>query len=148
MGLTDLIKHLVALIKHKDADAAEAKVLVPNQRIKPTRCADNDMRMGLLVLQDLRVLLDGSATVENTRLDVRHVLAEAVILVTNLERQLASVTHNQDRALSSNRLNLLKGSEHEDGSLSQTGLGLADDVAAQHCLGDACLLNCRSRLGC
>lgn len=93
--LTDLIKHLVALIEHEDADAAQAKVFVPDQSIKPTRSTDNDVRVSLLVLEDFGVLLDRCTAVEDTGLDVGHVLAEAVILVADLERQLAGVAHDQ-----------------------------------------------------
>jgi hypothetical protein len=37
---------------------------------------------------------------------------------------------------------LLEGGENEDGRLAETRLGLADDVASEHSLRNACLLNC------
>ncbi len=49
---------------------------------------------------------------------VRHVLAEAVVLVTDLVSQLSGVAHNNDGDLSVHRLDLLKGSENKDCSLS------------------------------
>lgn len=100
------------------------------------------MRVGLLVLQDLGVLNDRSAAVEDTGLDVRHVLAESIVLVADLESELASVAHNQDGALASDGLDLLEGGEDEDCGLTQAGFGLADNITTKHGLGNACLLNC------
>jgi hypothetical protein len=37
---------------------------------------------------------------------------------------------------------LLKSGENEDGGLAETRLGLADNVASEHGLGNARLLNC------
>jgi hypothetical protein len=142
--LTRLVKHLVALIENENADAAKAQSLVADKSLKTTRSADNDVRASLLVLQGLDIRLDGGTAIEHTSLDVRHVLAEAVILVPNLVGQLTGVAHDNDRDLSVHRLNLLKGREDKDGRLSQTGLGLADDVTAEKSLRDTSLLDCRS----
>lgn len=103
------------------------------------------MRMGLLVLEDFGILLDRSTTVEDTSLDVGHVLAEAVVLVANLEGQLAGMAHDQDGTLASNRLDLLKGGKDEDSRLTKTGLGLTDDVASKESLWDTGLLDYRNR---
>ena len=140
--LTDLIEHLVALVEDEHAHAAEPQVLVTNKSIETTGRADNDVRMCFLVLEHLGIFLNGSTTVEDTRLDVGHVLAEAVILVADLEGELTSVAHDQHGALASNRLDLLKRGQDEHSRFTETGLGLADDVTAQHSLGDTCLLNC------
>jgi len=35
---------------------------------------------------------------------------------------------------------LVQGGKDKDGGLAHTGLGLADDVEAEHCLGDALVL--------
>lgn len=100
------------------------------------------MRVGVLVLENLGVLLDGSATVEDASLDVGHVLGETVVLVADLESQLTSVAHDQDRAFAGDGLDLLKGCEDEDRSLTETRLGLADDITSEKRLRDTCLLNC------
>lgn len=141
--LTNLVQHLVALVKHKDAHTAQTKELVAYEGVETTRSADNDVGVSLLVLQDLGILLDGSAAVEDTSLDVGHVLGEPVVLVADLEGQLTGVAHDQDGALASDGLNLLEGGEDEDSRLSETRLGLADDVTAEKGLGDTCLLNCK-----
>lgn len=137
-----MVEHLVALIKDKDTNTAQSQELVADQSVKPARCTDNDVRVGVLVLQNLGVLLDGSTTVEDARLDVGHVLGESVVLVANLECQLTGVAHDQDRALAGDGLNLLQSGEDEDSSLSETRLGLADDVTTKKSLRNTCLLDC------
>lgn len=99
----------------------------------------------VLVLQDLHVGLDGSATVEDLGLDVRHVLAESLVLIANLVGQLTCVAHDHDRHLAVDRLNLLKGRKHEHSRLAQTRLSLADDVTSKKRLGNTGLLDCRSK---
>lgn len=138
---TNLVEHLVAFVEDEDAHAAETKNLVTDQRVETTRGSDDDVRAGVLVLDGLNILLDGSATVEDTGLDVRKVLAETVVLVADLERQLTSVAHDENGDLAGNRLNLLQGRKDEDCSLAKTGLGLADDVATQEGLRNAGLLD-------
>lgn len=141
-SLTNLVEHLVALVENEHADAAEAEVLVADERVKTTGSTDDDVGMSLLVLEDLGILLDRSTTVEDAGLDVGHVLAETVVLVANLESELTSVAHDEDGALAGDGLNLLKGGKDEHSCLTETGLGLADDVTTKHGLGDTCLLNC------
>jgi hypothetical protein len=103
------------------------------------------VRASVLVLESLNVVLDGGATIEDARLDVGHVLAESVVLVSNLVGQLTSVAHDDNGDLAIDGLDLLKRGQDKDGSLSQTRLGLADNVSAQKGLGDAGLLDCRAR---
>lgn len=136
-----MVEHLVALVEDEDTHTAEAENLVTDQRIKTTRGSDDDVRASILALDRLDILLDGSTAVEDTGLDVGQVLAEAVVLVADLERKLTSVAHDEDRDLAGNRLNLLQGGQDEDRSLAETGLGLADDVAAKKSLGNASLLD-------
>lgn len=140
--LTNLVQHLVALVEHEDADTAQTQVLVANKSVQTSRCTDNDVRVGVLVLEDLGILLDGSATIEDASLDVWHVLGEPVVLVADLESQLTSVAHDQDRTFAGNGLDLLKSCEDENRSLTETRLGLADDITSEKRLGDTCLLNC------
>ena len=120
-------------------------MLVANKGVQAARGADNDVGVRILVLEQLRILLNGSAAVENASLDVGHVLAEAVVLVADLESKLARVAHNQHGALSGDGLDLLQRGEDEDSGLAETRLGLANDVATQHGLRDACLLHCIRR---
>jgi hypothetical protein len=91
-----LIEHLVALVKHKDANASETESLVADKSLKTTGSADNDVRASVLALESLDVVLDGSAAVEDTGLDVRHVLAESVVLISDLVGQLTSVAHDDN----------------------------------------------------
>lgn len=99
--------------------------------------------MSLLVLQDLGILLNGSATIEYAGLDVGHVFGESVVFVANLEGQLTGVAHDQNRTLAGDRLDLLEGGEDEDSRLSEARLGLANDVTAEKGLWNTCLLNCK-----
>ena len=117
-------------------------MLVAHQGVETTGSTDDDVGVSLLVLEDLGILLDGSTTVEDAGLDVGHVLAEAVVLVANLEGELTSVAHDEDGTLAGDGLDLLKSGKDEDSRLTETGLGLADDITTKHGLGDTCLLNC------
>ena len=104
------------------------------------------MRVSLLVSQQLLVLLDISAAVEDGCLDLRHVLAETLILIADLEGQLAGVAHDQDRAFAGDWLDLLQGAENEDSRFSETGLRLAEDIGAEDGLRDTDLLDCGSSM--
>ena len=143
---TNLVEHLVTLIEHKALDVAQTKVLVANERVKATRGGDDDVRVSLLVLEDVDVVLDGSTAVEYSGLDVRQVLAETCVLVLDLESQLAGVAHDQHRALAVDRLDLLKSGQDENGSFTKTRLGLTKDVGSENCLRNAVLLDCGYRM--
>lgn len=104
------------------------------------------MWVGLLVGQDLNVLLHWGTAVKDSGLDVRHVLAESGILVLDLVGELTGVAHDEDRGLAIDGLDLLQTGEHEDGSLSQSGFGLADDIGTENGLGDANLLDWISQI--
>jgi hypothetical protein len=140
---TNLIKHLVAFIENEDLAAVKTKVLVPHKSVQSTGCGDNDMGVGVLVLQNFGILLDRSASVENCSFHVGHVLAETCVLVFDLVSKLTSVAHNQDRCLASDWLDLLESGEDEDCGLTKTRFSLAEDVGAQDGLRDAYLLDCR-----
>ena len=139
---TDLVKHLVTLIKNKDLAASKAEVLVTDKSIEATWGGDNDVWVSILVLKKLCIGLDWSSSVEDCGLHLWHVLAESGVLVLDLVSQLAGVAHDKDRALSGNWLDLLKGGEDEDGSLTKTGLGLAEDIGTKDGLWDTHLLDC------
>jgi hypothetical protein len=138
-----LVKHLVALIENEDLAAVETKVLVSHESVQSAGCGDNDVRVGVLVLQNLGVLLDRGSSVENSGLHIGHVLAETCVFVFDLVSKLTSVAHNQDRGLASDWLDLLEGGENEDSGLTKTRFGLAKDVGTKDGLRDAYLLDCR-----
>lgn len=140
---TDLVKHLVALIEDEDLAASKTEVLITNEGVQATWSGDNDMWVSLVVLEDLGIGLNWSSSVEDSGLDLWHVLAESGVLVLDLVCKLTSVAHNEDRALASDRLDLLKGGEDEDGSLTETGLGLAKDIGTENSLWNANLLDCK-----
>lgn len=118
--LTDLIEHLVTLIEDEDLARSKVEVLVTDKRVQATWGSDDDVWVGLLVLEELGVGLDWSSSVEDGGLDLWHVLAESGVLVLDLVCQLTGVAHDQDRALAGNWLNLLEGGEDEDGGLTET----------------------------
>lgn len=102
------------------------------------------MRTSLLVLQSFDVGLDGGTTVEDAGLDIGHVLAETVVLISNLVGKFTSVTHDDHGYLAIDGLDLLESGEHENGGLSETRLGLADDITTKKSLRNTGLLDCRS----
>lgn len=58
------------------------------------------------------------------------------------------MAHHEDSAFTRYWFNLLKRSEYEDCSLSESGLGLAKDIRAQDRLRNAYLLDCSEAKGC
>lgn len=141
--LTDLIQHLVALVQDKGLDVSEGQLLVSDQRIQAAGSADDNVGIGLLVGQDLNILLHGRASVEHGGLDVREIFAESCVFVLDLIRQLTGVAHDEDGAFPGNGLQLVQRREDEDSSLSKTGLCLAQHVDVQDRGGDADLLDCK-----
>lgn len=136
-----MIQHLVTLIQHEALNVAEAKLLVANKGVKTTRGGDNDVRVGIFAGEELDILLHGCASVEDCGLDFGHVLAEAGVLVLDLVCEFASVAHDKNGGLAGNRFYLLQGGQDEDCSLSETGLGLAEDVGTKDGLRNADLLD-------
>lgn len=113
-------QHLVALIENKHFAVAESEVLITHKRIQSTGCGDNDVRMSLLILQNFSILHHGSSSVEYSGLNIRHVLAEASVFILDLICQLSGVTHNKDRCLAGDGLNLLQSCEDEYSGLTET----------------------------
>lgn len=141
--LTNLVKHLVTLIEDEGLDVAQGELLVTDQSVQTTGGGDNDVGVSLFVREDLDVLLNGGATVEDTGLDVGKILREASVLVLNLVRKLTSVAHDEDLALAGNGLELVKGGQDEDRGLTKTRLGLAENVDIEDGSRDTHLLDCR-----
>ena len=125
MKPTDLIQHLVTFVEAENFNAAQSKLLVSYESVHSPGCADDNMRVSVLASQDFDIFLHGSSTVEDGSLHLRHVLAEACILVLNLVSKLAGVAHNEDGAFAGNWFDLLKRSKNEDCGLPETRLGLA-----------------------
>lgn len=108
------------------------------------------MRVSVVVLEDFGVLGYWGSTKEDGSLDIWHVFAETGVLLADLVGQFTSVAHDQYRSLAGNGLNLLKGSEYEDSGLSETRLGLTEDIGSEDGLWNANLLDCgsiRSQIG-
>lgn len=118
-------------------------MLVSNESIESTRGGDNDVGVRLLVLQQLGVLLDRGSTIEDSGLNIWHVLAEACVLVLDLVGKLTSMAHNQYRGLSCNGIDLLEGGQDEDSGLTKTRFGLAENIRTKNGLRNAYLLDCR-----
>lgn len=95
--LTQLLQHLIALIKNKVFDVLQAEVLLEDECADTPGGSHNNMRA--VLFQDLLILLDGHATEEHRYLDGGHVLGETLILFADLEGQLSSVAHDKDRHL-------------------------------------------------
>ena len=76
-------------------------------------------------------------------LNATHVLGESLVLLADLEGQLAGVAHDDDRHLAVDRLQLLQRGKDEDGSLAHARLGLTEDVHAENGLRDALVLDFR-----
>lgn len=117
----------------------QVELLVANEGEDTAGCADDDVRCR--GLERLLILLDRHAAEENSNFDARHVLAESLVLLADLERQLASVAHDQNVDLVVGRFQLLKSGQNEYGRLAHTRLGLAQDVHAQNGLWNALVLD-------
>merc|ERR1719507_2643923 len=139
-----LLKHLVTLIQDKVLQILQRKLLGSDQSQNPARGAGHNV--GAVVLQHLLVLGNGKSSEEHTNLDCREELAEPLIFLADLERQLPGVAHDQHRDLSINRLNLLESCKDKDCSLAHARLGLGKDVHAQHSLRDTLVLDLRGML--
>ena len=140
-SLTWLIKHLVALIENKVFDVRRYQVLVSREGVQAAGGCNDDVRASGFILQDLRILLDGRATIERAYTDVGHILCEPVILVPNLERQFSGVAKDEDRHLSVDGLELLQSRQNKHSRLPVTRLSLAQDVHAKYSLGNTFLLD-------
>jgi len=137
----DRLQALVALVDDKVAQVRQIKRLLLRQRLDPTRRSHDDMRALARVLQHLPVLLHRKPSEEVTDPHVLHVGRKTLILVANLERQLARMTQDQHAHLAVHRLELLERRDDKDGRLSHARLGLADDVHTENRLRNALMLH-------
>lgn len=139
---TNLIQHFIAFVEDKDSDISKAKLLLSDQSIQTTRSSDNDMRVSVFVGKGFDILLHWCAPVKDCCLHFWEIFAEPGVFVLNLVGEFTGVTHNKDGALAGYRLNLLKCCENKDGCLSETGLGLAENIGSEDSLRNAHLLDC------
>lgn len=105
--------------------------------------SNDNVRCGLLVLEQLDVVVHGLATVDDLCADLRHVLREALKLVLYLISQLAGVAQDQGAAGLGLFRKVLQHGEHEHGCLSHTRDSLTKDVHSEDGLRDAFLLDVR-----
>jgi hypothetical protein len=143
--LTQLLQHLVALVEDEMLQVLQVELLVADESEDAAGCADDDVRCHRL--QRLLVLLNRHAAEEHSDLHARHVLAEALVLLADLEGELASVAHDEDVGLIVGGFELLESGEDEDCRLAHTALRLAENVHAQNGLWNAFVLNWREREG-
>jgi hypothetical protein len=122
-------------------DLSGVQGFVPYESVETTGSSDNNVRAFRLVTKELGVLGYRSSTKESADSNLGHVLGKPRILVLNLERQLASVAHNEDRNLAVHWLELLKRGENENCGFTVTRLSLAQYIHSENCLRDALLLN-------
>ena len=148
--LLDVTTHLerfqdtIALVEDKMLDVVELEGLLLGKAEDTTRGTDDDV--GAVVLENVAVGLDGNTTVENSCLDLRKVLGETLVLVSDLEGKLTSVAEDEDGDLvltggEGAGVQLVQSGQDEHGRLTHTGLGLADDVHTKDGLGDALVLD-------
>lgn len=141
---TDLVQHLVTLVQNEGFDVAQGECLVPHESVEATRCSNDDVGVCLLVLQEFDVLNDWCSTVEDRGLHIWEVLAEARVLVLDLIRKLASMAHDENLALSLYGFELMQCCQDKDRGLTETRLGLAENIDVEHGGWNAYLLNCNS----
>mmetsp|Transcript_31688 Transcript_31688/g.41967 ORF Transcript_31688/g.41967 Transcript_31688/m.41967 type:complete len:262 (+) Transcript_31688:628-1413(+) len=137
----NLLEHLVTLVEDKVLDLVKLKVSALGEVLDAARSANDNVRA--VFRKKSNVLLDGNAAKENDRLDVREVLAEALILVGDLVGELAGVAHDEDRDFTVLGLELVEGGEDKDGGLAHTRLGLADEIHTEDGVRDALVLDLR-----
>jgi len=137
-----LVQHLVALVQHETLEVAQIQFLLSDKSVQTAGRSDNNIGIVLLIAKELNVLLDRRSSVENGGLHVRQVLAEPSILVFDLVGKLARVAHNQNLAFSLHWLQLVQRRQDKDGRLTQTGLGLAEDIDIEDSRRDTDLLHC------
>lgn len=143
--LTKLFEQLVALVENEMLDRLSVQRLVPHERVQSSRSSNNDMRTLVLALERLNVVLDRRSSVKHTSPQVGHELRESSVFVLDLVGEFSSVAEDDDRHLAVDGFDLLKRGEDEDGRLSHSRLGLAEDIHAEDRLGDTLLLNCRKQ---
>jgi len=132
----------IAFIEDEALEVREIEVALVDELLDTTGSADDDV--GHLGLEEVLVLLYGDTAEEDLDLDLRHVFGETEVLLADLVCELAGVAEDEgvDGVVVLLDVELLESGEDEDGGLTGTGLGLADDVVGVDGLGQAFLLDC------
>jgi len=94
-----------------------------------------------VISSSLRSSIDLTSSVEDGSLGLGEVLREALVLVGDLERELAGVAQHEYSDLVLCWCELVEGGKDKDSSLSHSRLGLADHVHAEDGLGNALVLD-------
>ena len=126
----NLLQHLVALVKHKVLYVLQVECARTRQRKYAARRADHNVRA--VLFDRLLVLFDAHTAKEHAHLGRGHVLAESLVLLADLKRQLSCVTHDKHGHLAVDNFELLQRGQHKHGRLAHARLGLADHVHAQN----------------
>ena len=106
--LTDLVKHLIAFVKHELAQRTKTKLLVANEGVHTARRSNDDVRMSVFISENFVILLNRSTAVEHGSANLWKVLAEASILVLDLESQFTGMAHNKNMSLAVDWFKLLQ----------------------------------------
>ena len=139
--LTELFKHLVALIQHKVLHLRQVNALAADE-VKKTPGRGNDHRR-LFLLQGGFVSHDRHAAVQDSRFHLGQVLGESSVLMPDLEGQFAHVAQNDNTDVVAG-VQLLKRSQHKHCGLPHARLGLTDDIHTQQRVRDALMLHWRA----
>jgi len=118
-------------------------VLVTYELVHSAGCRNDNVWVGILVLEKLGILYDGGSTIEDGGLHIWHIFAESSIFILDLIRKFTGVTHDKDGGLASDGFHLLESGEDEYGGLTETGFGLAKDIGTEDSLRNGKLLDCR-----
>lgn len=105
--LTELFKHLVALIENEMFNVFSVEEFVSNEGIEAAGGGNDDVGALGLVLEGFGVFGYGSSSIECANANIGHVLGEARVLVLYLECQFTRVAENEDRYFAIDGLELL-----------------------------------------
>ena len=139
-----LLENPIALVQDEMLDLIEIQGFLPHE-LQNTPGGSNH-NVGAIVLAHVLVQGNLDSTIENGSLDSWQIFREPLVLVSNLEGKLAGVAKDQHRNLTINRLQLVQGGKHKDGSLAHTRFGLAHNVHTKNSLRNALVLNLRRML--
>lgn len=90
----EVLEDAVALVHNKMLDLVKLEALLPDEVEDPAGSSDDDVRG--LGLEDLLVELLVDSSVEDGGLDFSEVFGEALVLMGNLEGELAGVAEDED----------------------------------------------------
>ena len=92
--LTDLVEKLITFIEHEHLQVVKGQVLALSQCKNTSGSADNNVGC-VVALEQLYVVIERLATVDNLRAHGLHIFAKAFDLVFNLVSKLTCVAENE-----------------------------------------------------